>query len=81
MHHLTTMKLGACVGYTGNVTPHRSKISNHKHDKSNDGTFFYKNNYRWIIKCLDDGKLFFNSYSNIILLYPCFRLYNLFKFT
>ncbi len=55
---MTTMNLGACVGYTGTLATHRLSIGNSDYTKVNryNGKSFFDNkNYRWIIKCLDDG--------------------------
>jgi len=63
------MNLGACVGYTGSLTNHRLSIGNSDYyatNVCNGKNFLDGKNYRWIIKCIDDGKSFCNNYFNII---------------
>jgi hypothetical protein len=61
MHRITTMNLGACVGYTSSLTNNRLSIGNNDYygtNICNGKSFFDGKNYRWIIKCIDDGKYF-----------------------
>ncbi len=55
------MNLGACVGYTSSLTNNRLSIGNNDYygtNICNGKSFFDGKNYRWIIKCIDDGKYF-----------------------
>jgi hypothetical protein len=59
MHRMTTMNLGACVGYKGALATHRLSITNRNSNMVtlySDKKFFDGKNYRWIIQCLDGGK-------------------------
>jgi hypothetical protein len=51
-----TTNMGACVGYQSPIINHRVSDCNYDTlSKQIDQTFFDGKNYRWIIRCLNDG--------------------------